>query len=330
MTAITDETVLRVEDLYVQFVTKAGTTKAVNGVSFSLQRGHILGVVGESGSGKSMTALSVMRLVPFPGRITKGSIWFDGQDLVTLGDDAMRQIRGNRISLVPQDPMTGLNPTVSVGQQIAEGIAAHVKLSKQELRDLCHRSLRRAGLPDPASIMERYPFQLSGGQAQRVLIAMAMALNPAVLIADEPTSALDTTVQAQILMEVKRLRDELGTSVILITHDMGVIAQSADEVAVMYGGTIVEYGTVRDVFGAPTHPYTYALLQTLPRIDRPVGHLAAIPGMPPDMMNLPEQCAFLPRCVKARNECRLQPRPPLEPIGEGPHAVACYNPMLQV
>jgi len=323
--------VLRLDDVHVQFAHKESTTKAVNGVSLTLRRGQILGVVGESGSGKSMTALSIMRLVPFPGRIARGAIHFDGQDLLGLNDEEMRRIRGNRISLVPQDPMTGLNPTASVGQQLIEGISAHTKLAKNEVRELCLASLHKVGLPDAENIMSRYSFQLSGGQAQRVLIAMAMALNPAVLIADEPTSALDSTVQAQILGEVRRLRDTLGTSVLLITHDMGVIAQTADEVAVMYGGTIVEYGTVRDVFRQPTHPYTYALLQTLPRLDRPVAHLQAIPGMPPDMMNLPEQCAFLPRCSKARNECRQLARPPLQPLEDGGvHAVACYNPMMQV
>ncbi|MSQ10606.1 MAG: ABC transporter ATP-binding protein [Dehalococcoidia bacterium] len=332
MTEATNEPeVLRLNDVYVQFVNKVGTTKAVNGVSFTLRRGHILGVVGESGSGKSVTALSIMRLVPFPGQISRGAIHFDGTDLLQKSDDQMRRIRGNRISLVPQDPVTGLNPTVTIGQQLIEGITAHMKLGKKEVRDLCLAALRRVGLPDAENIMARYAFQLSGGQAQRVLIAMAMALNPAVLIADEPTSALDSTVQAQILGEIRRLRDTLGTSVVLITHDMGVIAQTADEVAVMYGGTIVEYGSVRDVFRRPTHPYTYALLQTLPRLDRPVQHLQAIPGMPPDMVNLPEQCAFLPRCPKARNECRLQFRPPLAIAdGEDQHAVACYNPMIQV
>jgi oligopeptide/dipeptide ABC transporter ATP-binding protein len=324
------EAVLRVEGLYTEFPTKAGTVKAVNGVSFSLQRGHVLGVVGESGSGKSVTALSVMRLVPFPGRITAGSVWFEGRDLMSLSDGAMREIRGSRISYIPQDPMNGLNPTVTMGQQLTEGVNAHLRMGKKEVRELCLAALRRVGLPDAENMMGRYAFQLSGGMAQRVLIAMALVLNPAVLIADEPTSALDTTVQAQILSEIKRLRTELGLSVLLITHDMGVIAQVADEVAVMYGGAIVEYGPVKRVFAAPTHPYTFALLQTLPRIDRPVQHLSAIPGMPPDMMDLPNQCAFVARCNKARNECRTEPRPPLKPVDDAGHTVACYNPIVQV
>jgi len=329
-TNMPDDVVLQVEDLRVQFATKVGVIKAVNGVSFGLRRGRILGIVGESGSGKSVTALSMMRLTPFPGRIVGGHIWFEGRDIPALPDEELRRLRGNRISLIPQDPMTGLNPTVSIGDQLIEGIRSHTDMSKNEVKQLCVDTLRRLGLPDGDQLMQRYSFQLSGGQAQRVLIAMAMALNPAVLIADEPTSALDTTIQAQILGELRKLRQDLGTAIMLITHDMGVIAQAADEVAVMYGGSIVEYGSVREVFRAPTHPYTYALLQSLPRLDRPVQTLKAIPGMPPDMLNLPDECPFLPRCNKARTVCRTDPRPPLV-RGEGlpeDHLIACYNPML--
>lgn len=325
-----DTEVLRVEHLHTYFFTRKGAdraiVKAVNGVSFTLNRGSTLGIVGESGCGKTMTALSILRLVPYPGKIVDGEIYFEGRDLISLGEEEIRQIRGREISIIFQDPVTGLNPVIPVGNQVEEMITSHASMSSKEAKELAIGVLEQLGLPMADKVFSRYPFQLSGGMCQRVMIAMALVLNPKVLIADEPTTALDVTLQAEILDKIRRLKEERNTSVILITHDMGVIAQTADEVAVMYAGSIVEHTDTMTLFKKPTHPYTWALLGTLPRLDIPKKGLRTIKGAPPDLVDLPDRCAFLPRCNKALNECRLGHAPSLQLVAPN-HLVACYNPV---
>ena len=303
--------------------------KAVNGVSFSLEPGEILGLVGESGSGKSVTALSILQLVPHPGRILGGNVYLEDRKLSALKGEQLRRVRGREISMIFQDPVTGLNPVLPIGTQVGELMAAHTRLSKKEIAGMVQQILFQVGLAEPSRVMEQYPFQLSGGMCQRVMIGIATALNPKLLIADEPTSALDVTIQAQILEQIRLLRERQGTAVILITHDLGVIAELADQVAVMYAGSVVETGAVRDVFRAPTHPYTRALLDALPRIDRADRSLQAIPGAPPNPLELADECPFIPRCNKALTLCRTSPRPVLQPVdGEAEaHTVACYNPV---
>ena len=319
------EVILRVEDLHTQFFTREGVVKAVNGVSFELRQGSILGVVGESGAGKSVTALSILRLVPFPGRIIQGSIYFNGLNLLPLKDEELRNIRGKEISMVFQDPMAALNPVLPIGTQVEETLLAHTNISKRAATEMAIDLLRQMGLPDAKHTLSQYPFQLSGGMAQRVMLAMAVALKPKVLIADEPTSNLDVTLQAEILQRLKRLRDEQGSSIILITHDMGVIAQMADEVAVMYAGSIIEYASTKELFQRPSHPYTWALFKTLPRLDDASDRgLVPLRGSPPDLIDLPDQCPYLPRCQKAINDCRLNPNPDLSEVGPN-HYAACYN-----
>ncbi|MBI4298682.1 MAG: ABC transporter ATP-binding protein [Chloroflexi bacterium] len=319
------EAILRVENLRTQFFSKQGVVKAVNGVTFQLKKGSILGVVGESGAGKSVTALSILRLVPFPGRIVQGSIHLNDIDLMALSDEEMRKIRGKEISIVFQDPMAALNPVMSIGTQVEEILLTHSAMSKRAAQEVSIDLLRQMGLPNPRHVLNQYPFQLSGGMAQRIMLAIALAMNPKILIADEPTSNLDVTLQAEILLRLKRLKEEQGSSIILITHNMGVIAQMADEVAVMYAGAIVEYASTRNLFQRPSHPYTWALFQTLPRLDGdPNRQLKPLRGTPPSLIDLPDQCPFLPRCPKAINTCRLDPQPALVEI-EPNHYVACYN-----
>jgi len=317
--------VLRVENLHTHFHTREGVLKAVNGVSLSLRPGEVLGIVGESGCGKSVTALSILQLVPHPGRIIEGAVYLEGRNIAELGGEELRRVRGRQISMIFQDPVSGLNPVLPIGTQVAELLTAHTQVSKRESRALATTILRQVGLPDPETVMDRYPFQLSGGMCQRVMIGIATALNPRVLIADEPTSALDVTIQAQILDQLRRLTRERGTAIILITHDLGVVAQIADEVAVMYAGSVVEQAPVAQLFEQPHHPYTRALLSALPRLDRS-SRLQAIPGAPPNPIGLEDQCAFVPRCPKALLACRTNPRPALEAVGEG-HRCACYNPV---
>ena len=323
------DSILEVRDLYVHFGGGSKPLKAVDGLSISLKRGSILALVGESGCGKTSTALAITGLLPHPGRVVKGEVSFDGVDLLKLSGDELRRIRGQEISLIFQDPVAGLNPVLSIGDQVEEIIRTHTDHSKEEVRRLVGDALRRVGLADPDEIVKRYPFQLSGGMSQRVVIAIATALNPKVVIADEPTSALDVTVQAGILDELERLRRERGVSILLITHDMGIVAQLADEVAVMYGGRIAEYGATRDILRRPRHPYTWSLLATLPRLDRIDRPLQSIKGSPPDAANLPDECAFLPRCPKAVNECRVNPSPPLKELSPSQSA-ACYNPVVHL
>ena len=316
--------VLRTEDLSVRFRTKEGEVKAVNGVSFALREESIMCLVGESGAGKSTTALALLGLLPKSAQVVSGSVYFDGLDLLTVDKHTMRRIRGKDITMVPQEPRAALNPILSIGSQVEELILAHTDLSRKQAVGLATDMMGEMGLPEPRSILKRYPFQLSGGMCQRVMLSMALALRPKLLIADEPTSNLDVTLQAEILGRLKHFCKEFHSSMILITHDMGIVAQMADEVAVMYSGSIVEVGGVRTIFQRPMHPYMWGLLQSIPRLDRPDQRFQPIRGSPPDLINLPGQCPFLPRCPKAVNRCRLEPMPPLTDM-EHHHKVACYN-----
>ena len=321
-----EDTILEVRGLSVQYANGAKPAKAVDGVSFSLRPGGILALVGESGCGKTTVALALLGLLPFAGRVTGGEVRLAGTELLSLSKDEMRRLRGREISMVFQDPAAGLNPVLPVGQQVEEIVTAHTSASKREARQLVYGALQRVGLAEPEQLVKRYPYQLSGGMSQRVLIAIATVLNPKVVIADEPTSALDVTVQAGILSELQRLRDERGVAILLITHDLGVVAHMADEVAVMYAGRIAEHGPAGDVLLRPRHPYTWSLLATLPRLDRELRPLESIRGVPPDPAELPDECAFVPRCRKALSECRTTPSPPL--TEQAPrHLAACYNPV---
>ncbi|GAB3972122.1 ABC transporter ATP-binding protein [Actinoallomurus acanthiterrae] len=316
-------TVLEVNDLRVQF----GSTVAVDGVSLRVDRGRIVALVGESGSGKSVTARTIMRMVPEPGRITGGTVRFEGRDLLTLREREMRSIRGQRIAMAFQDPHASLNPVATVGAQVAEALIVH-GTPHRKAREHAVELLALVGIPDAERRAGEYPHQFSGGMRQRVVIAMALAHEPALLVADEPTTALDVTVQAQILRLLAELRDRIGVAVLLITHDMGVVAELCDELAVMYGGRIVETGTVADVFAAPAHPYTRDLLRAMPRLDDVAGRrLFAIPGQPPDPATLPQGCAFHPRCARAEDTCRTT-RPALTSLDGGREA-ACWFPVTE-
>jgi peptide/nickel transport system ATP-binding protein/oligopeptide transport system ATP-binding protein len=319
--------ILRVSNLSVEYRAKDDVTYAVSGVSLELQKGEVLALVGESGCGKTTVAMSIPKLLPLEGRITSGSVEFKGKDLLTLDDENLRTIRGRQVSMIFQDPVAGLNPVLTVGDQVAEILISHLHMGKKEARKRTPPILAAAGLPDAERVAKSYPFQLSGGMCQRVMIAIATALDPELIIADEPTSALDVTVQAQILAELDRLRQSRGTSILLITHNFGVVASIADRVAVMYGGRIVEEGTPEIVMPRPLHPYTAALLATLPRVDALRGELPSIPGSPPEMTEPVAHCPFLPRCPKALSRCRQDPEPPLRPDESGERSVACYNPM---
>ena len=303
--------------------------KAVNNVSLSLREGGTLVITGESGAGKSTIALCILNLLPHAGRITNGKIFLRGRDLLALTHEELRRVRGREIAMVFQDPATGLNPVLSVGQQVQEIITTHLDVPKREARRRTLEVLYQMGLPEPEQVSTRYPFQLSGGMAQRVMIAIATALNPKVLILDEPTSALDVTVQAAILEDLRRIQSRYGTSILLITHDLGVVAQMADSVAVMYAGSVVEYADAHTLFARPRHPYTWSLLASRPRWDREGdGRLPSIKGTPPSLIDLPDECPFLPRCPKATNICRSEPIPPLAELERG-HLAACYNPIYQ-
>ena len=316
--------ILSVDDLYTSFFTSDGEVKAVNGVNLTLKEDSILGIVGESGSGKSVTALSLLRLLPYPGRTLRGAVYFDGRNLLEISNEELRTIRGKDIAIIFQEPATALNPLLNIGAHLEEVFLAHGRMSKQEIRQRSLQLLTELELPSPVNILKQYPFQLSGGQAQRVMIAMAVAWNPRVLIADEITSNLDVTLQADVLDRLKRLQAERRSAIMLITHDMGVIAKAAADVAVMYAGAVVEYSDTRSLFQRPYHPYTWALLQSIPRLDEPMRALHPIPGSSPNLIDLPDQCPYLPRCPKASSECRLSPRPALREIEPG-HFVACYN-----
>jgi peptide/nickel transport system ATP-binding protein len=307
------ERVLEVENLETCFYTRAGLVKAVDGVSFALKRSETLAIVGESGCGKSVTALSLMRLVYDPGRIVGGSVKLDGRELLSLDESEMRGIRGNDISMIFQEPMTSLNPVMTIGRQIAEALMLHQKLSQKKALARAIEMLQLVGIPEPKQRVKEYPHQLSGGMRQRAMIAMALACNPKVLIADEPTSALDVTIQAQILDLVGKLQRELGTAVILITHDLGVVAETAERVIVMYAGRKVEEAAVGELFARPLHPYTRGLMNSIPRLalmrreaGPAVERLQEIPGMVPALSNLPPGCIFAPRCAFADDTCRAK------------------------
>ena len=321
------ERLLEVVDLKTYFDTDEGTVKAVDGVSFHLDRGETLAVVGESGSGKSVTSLSVMRLIPTPpGRIAGGQILFEGEDLVSKSERAMRKIRGNDISMIFQEPMTSLNPVYTVGDQIAEAIVLHQGKSYREAMRMAAEMLDLVGIPEPGKRVKNYPHQMSGGMRQRVMIAMALSCGPKLLIADEPTTALDVTIQAQILDLMRKLQEEIGMSILFITHDLGVVAEIADRAVVMYAGRAVEEADVNSIFAEPLMPYTLGLMNSIPRVDRAAEHqerLQAIPGNVPNPLNLPEGCAFHPRCRFVQDRCKAA-IPPLEDAGNG-HQVRCVR-----
>ena len=319
---------LEVDGLTAQFNSTDGIVRAATNVNFMLQPGRVLSLLGESGSGKTTVALSILNLLPHPGRIVGGEVRFEGRNLLTLAERELRRLRGSDISMIFQDPVSGLNPVLTIGQQIEEIITSHTDIGKKEAHRRAIEVLHTMGIAGPERVAKQYPFHLSGGMCQRVMIGIATALGPKVLIADEPTSALDVTVQAAILDELRRLRDR-GTAILLITHDLGVVAQMANEVGVMYGGHIVEYGDVDAIFRRPRHPYTAALMATRPRVDEPRERLAVIPGTPPALVDQPDECPFLGRCPKALSRCRLEPMPPMEEVEPG-HWLACYNPMAEI
>jgi len=324
MTSPAADTVLEVQDLVTTFDTDAGRLTAVDGVSFTVRRGRTLGIVGESGCGKSVTALSIMRLLPQPmGRIERGRILFDGLDLTTLPPDEMHRIRGGRIGMIFQEPMTALNPVHSIGRQLSEVFLLHRTKDKTEAWNRGTAMLRKVGIPAPEVRMNEYPHQLSGGMRQRVVIAMALACEPSVVIADEPTTALDVTIQAQILELMQSLQRDMGLAIILITHDLGVIAETCNDVVVMYAGRVAESGPVKDIFDRPSHPYTRGLLDSIPVLENPrKTRLRVIEGMVPGLSDLPPGCRFQNRCSFRVDRCATQP--PLE-IAEPGHETACWR-----
>jgi oligopeptide/dipeptide ABC transporter ATP-binding protein len=303
------EPLLEVKDLKVSFRTEDGIVKAVDGVSFTLSQGEVLGIVGESGSGKSVTMMTVMRLINDPNARFEGEVLYKGRDIMKVPNDRMREIRGGDIAMIFQDPMTSLNPVYRVGEQITEAILTHQHVEKSQARKRAVDLLKEVGISQPDRRVDDFPHQFSGGMRQRAMIAMALANNPDILIADEPTTALDVTIQAQILELIGRLKDDFNSAVILITHDLGVVADIADRIGVMYAGRIVEFGNKRDLFYDPQHPYTWGLLGSIPRLDRPKQErLHSIEGMPPSLIHPPEGCKFRPRCPHAFEKCMQEPR----------------------
>jgi len=315
--------ILQVENLETRFKTSDGMVYAVNGVSFDLLEGESLGVVGESGCGKSVTMMSLLKLIPTPpGIVANGRAMFHGKDLLQMKPDEIRDIRGSQIGMIFQDPMTSLNPVLTIGKQVSEPLMLHLKMNKTEAQERVIELLRLVGIPEAEKRLTQYPHQFSGGMRQRVMIAMALACNPQILIADEPTTALDVTIQAQIMDLVKRLREELGMSIIWITHDLGVVAGLADRVLVMYAGFIIEESHVKELYAHPTHPYTLGLLHSLPRMDTGEHQrLADIPGLPPVLIEKPKGCPFAPRCPYVFDRC--QENPPLLDVGVK-HRAACW------
>ena len=316
---------LQVKDLATQFFTDDGVVKAVDGVTYDIEEGETLALVGESGCGKSVSALSVMRLIPNPpGRIVNGEVFFEGEDLLKMSDADMRHIRGNRIAMIFQEPMTSLNPVLTIGRQITESLELHLSMDRQAARERAAELLYLVGIPDGARRLDDYPHQFSGGMRQRVMIAMGLTCNPRLLIADEPTTALDVTIQAQILELIQRLSRELGLAVLIITHNLGVVARYAHRVNVMYAGKIIERGSAEDIYRRPKHPYTLGLLKSVPRLDQSRREkLDPIQGMPPDLVNLPAGCSFRPRCTFNVDRC-AEDIPPLTIVGDV-HQAACWE-----
>lgn len=313
---------LEVNNLHTSFFTDAGEVRAVNGVSFNLERGKVLGIVGESGSGKSVTAYSIMQILAGTGKIVDGSIKLDGQELVGAGEKVMKTVRGNKVSIIFQDPMTSLNPTYTIGKQLMEAIMLHTDRNKKEAYDRAVEMLQLVNVNEPHKRMKQYPFEFSGGMRQRVMIAMALACEPDILIADEPTTALDVTIQAQILELMKSLQEELGMAIIMITHDLGVVAQMCDEVIVMYAGSICEQGTADEIFYNPCHEYTKGLMRSIPTANTAGKKLQPIEGTPIDLLNMPKGCAFAPRCNAAMKIC-IKERCQRMQINEM-HQAACW------
>lgn len=317
-------TCLEVKDLKTYFYTDSGVVKAANGVFYSVEEGETIGLVGESGCGKSVSALSIMRLIQQPpGKIVGGEVSFEGRNLVEESEEGMHHVRGRKIAMIFQEPMTSLNPVLTIGRQLSETLEFHLRMEKAEAWERSVELLRLVSIPDPERRLGEYPHQLSGGMRQRVMIAMALSCDPKLLIADEPTTAVDVTIQAQLLELMKEMTGRLGTSVILITHNLGIIARYAQRVYIMYAGKIVESGMARDIFKNPVHPYTEGLLASVPRLDETDGaKLSAIEGEPPDMAQLPSGCSFRPRCMYAVDRCSRE-FPPLESVADGHHA-ACW------
>ncbi len=325
---MTLNTLIEVKDLRTHFYTSDGVLPAVDGVTFSLRRGEMLAIVGESGSGKSVACLSIMRLIPSPpGRYVGGEILFEGEDLFRKTEAEMRKIRGNDIAMIFQEPMTSLNPVFTIGYQISEALRLHQGLGRREAMSSAEHLLQLVGVPDPHRRVHEYPHELSGGMRQRAMIAMALSCHPKLLIADEPTTALDVTIQAQILDLIRSLKKDLGMAIILITHDLGVAAEMAEHVVVMYSGRVVEEGGVKELFHSPLHPYTEALLTCIPRIDQPRGHLNVIEGVVPNPLDFPPGCRFHPRCAYRQEICRHE-----EPIlrDQATRRVACHFPLSKL
>jgi oligopeptide/dipeptide ABC transporter ATP-binding protein len=323
-TRIDTEVILSVDDLRTHFTTRWGTVKAVDGISFDLRKGETLGIVGESGCGKSVTMLSLMRLIPIPpGKIVSGSIVLDGEDIVPISEQEMAKIRGSKIALIIQDPMTSLNPVFSIGDQVEEAIEIHQDIPKRSITDRALEVLRKVNIPAAESRVKDYPHQMSGGMRQRVVGAIGISCEPQVLIADEPTTSLDVTIQAQYLKLLKDIQKESDLSIIFITHDFGIVAKMCDRVAVMYAGRIVEHGSVRDIFNNPSHPYTEALLASVPRMDRVVDRLYSIEGQPPPLHDLPVGCAFANRCPVVMDKC-IETYPEIKAVSDG-HTAACWK-----
>lgn len=325
-----NQNLLEVQNLKTKFKTDDGTFFAVNDISFSLKKGQTLGIVGESGCGKSVTSLSIMRLIQKPGSIESGKVIFKGQDLLALPEEKMRDIRGNNIAMIFQEPMTSLNPVFSIGDQIEETILLHQKnLTKKQARERSIDMLRLVGIPAPESRFHEFPHQLSGGMRQRVMIAMSISCNPELLIADEPTTALDVTIQAQILDLMRKLQKEFNAGMILITHDLGVVAEMCQEIMVMYAGKVIEHGTAEEIFYRPKHPYTKGLLDSIPHFEsgQKLERLNTIPGMVPSLLNLPKGCSFQERCKFSKPDCSLSV-PPLETLKSN-RKVACFHPLSE-
>ena len=317
------EEILRVEDLRINFITEDGIVKAIDGVSFSLRKGEVLGIVGETGCGKSVTAHAILRLLPQPpAQIVGGRIIFEGKNLLELTEEEMNEIRGSGIAMIFQEPMTSLNPAFTIKEQMVDVITLHRKVSKREAVEIAENALRDVKLPQPEIILNKYPHELSGGQRQRVMIAMALSCQPKILIADEPTTALDVTIQAQILNLMKSLQEKYGMSVMIITHDMGVVAQISDRVAVMYAGNVVEIGDVKEVLKKPLHPYTKGLLKSIPKVENPKEKLETIPGNVPNLIDPPPGCRFHPRCPIKGDICEKE-KPVIREVEAG-RFVACH------